>query len=338
MSTMRASPGNFPFILAWMAAGLAGSVLAMAVAGFAQVLARVALSGFVNRLPTEQMAQTSFHAFLTAIFPHSLLAIPTAAAGQAVLAWAQTKVLRGRVPTSNWIWRSCQGAALGVLPYTAIHLLTLRSLWIDVLVGAVTGAVLGLLQWTVLRRVSARAWVWVPVCVAGSMLAAGAAFVGERIIALAWLPGALASGLVTGATLAWLLPSGDPSISGPASRVTGKLRDVGRTHTGKQLDPEARETDAASPAAWIGVSVLGGVLALPFAAIPGILGIVVAYLTGGLWIFLPAPLAKAALFFWLVICVVGAAGVTGYAVVRSCQWLLLRRQSPWGSKAGRRRS
>jgi hypothetical protein len=197
---------------------------------------------------------------------------------------------------------------------------------------ASTATVIGLLQWTVLRRVSARAWVWVPVLVPASMVAAGVVSVGERMVVLVRPTVAVASCLLTGATLAWMLQSGGTSIPRRASGWAETVSHFGRTRTRERLNPKALETDAAFWGAWIGASALGGVLALPSAAIVSFVGAVAAWLTGGLWVSLPGPLAKPVVLLWLAICMGGTAGATWGAVVGFCQWLLLRRHSPWASR------
>lgn len=131
------------------------------------------------------------------------------AAAGAVVGLAQWLALRTRaaVPAT---WITASGLGLGVGLAASVALVGAATDGNELLArGAVTGLVLGALQWTVLRRLTPRAWLWVPTLTLGWPLgwavtrAAGVDLTPN--FAVFGTTGALASQLLAGLVLAWLL-------------------------------------------------------------------------------------------------------------------------------------
>ncbi len=125
--------------------------------------------------------------------------------------FAQWVVLRRRhARVVWWVPLSIIGFGIGKAISEAVTPST-PSLGTDLLAGAIIGAVVGLAQWLVLRRVVPSAWWWILATTVAWMAAWALIEPLERsegsAIAVAYIVGAIAAGvagIVTGATLIWL--------------------------------------------------------------------------------------------------------------------------------------
>lgn len=141
-------------------------------------------------------------------------------AGVGLMQWMLLGVTYA-APAHRWRWwvpASIAGMAVPLMAYTLIWgdmSVDLRFDLRGLLAIALGGALVGVLQQRILRRVCARSWWWVPACMAGWVLVPLVVFVLSTVasppVLLAYGPmglgliQGLTLGLITGSALAWLL-------------------------------------------------------------------------------------------------------------------------------------
>ena len=214
-------PSDRAFWLQWVGANLLGEFLGLGLVG---------AIGYLTVLVFGEPTSLAY----TLVF--AVLAIGLGAAEGMIVGYAQTMVLRRRLPQlRSWISATVVGAVaawtLGVLPSTVMSFIGAAShessaeisdalqLLLAAPMGMVAGAILGFPQWLVLRRYVSRAGWWLPANALAwgcgmplVFFAAGAMPAGSALSMAVVAAGSLAAtgavvGAVHGGFLVWLLAS-----------------------------------------------------------------------------------------------------------------------------------